>query len=186
MAIGELYTCHLEYYSIASSNEVFAITIAKFRILPVDLCICKSTWQGSFVIQHRQYIFTFMHRIICTMSVGPTLKVRSASNEVEETHNCEWAPFSCAIQGINWLPLATSQVTFPNILLHELKEEASLELLITTVQSMPSTKALLLINTNNSDEKFYLRSEKPSVPTLVVGEILVLLYIIWLTQIPEV
>ena len=101
-----------------------------------------------------------------TLSIGPTLKVRTSAGGEEQTHDCEWA-FSDVTEEIDWLPLATSQVTFPNILLHELKEEASLEFF--TVQS---TKALLLINTNNSfdiDEKFYPRSEKPSVPTLIVG-----------------
>ena len=108
---------------------------------------------------------------MCTLSTGPTLKVRTSVGGEEQTHDCEWA-FSDVIEEIDWLPLATSQVTFPNILLHELKEEESLEFFITTVQSMPSTKGLLLINTNNSfdiDEKLYHGSEKPSVPTLVVG-----------------
>lgn len=98
--------------------------------------------------------------------------VRNPKNGTEETFSCAWAPFNDTSQELDWLPLATSQVTFPNIVIHDLNELESIEFLLSTLHSIPSTKALLLINTDNSfdiDKKFYPKSERPPVPTLVLA-----------------
>ena len=75
------------------------------------------------------------------------------------------------MEPIDWVNLAKSQVTFPNMQLYELKEGMSLGSVMSTVNSMPSTKALLLINIDNTFEvnsEFHPNDENPSVPILVV------------------
>ena len=86
-------------------------------------------------------------------------------------YECAWAPFSESKEPIQWVNLAKCQVTFPNMLLHDLNEEDSMSFLVSTVESMPSTRALMLINTGNAldiDERFHPKGEGPSVPTLAV------------------
>ena len=66
--------------------------------------------------------------------------------------------------------LVKSAIPYSNIVMHELKEGASVGFFLSTIESMPSTKALLLVNTDNTlavDKKFYPASDV-SLPTLVV------------------
>ena len=104
---------------------------------------------------------------------GPTLMVRNNSKSTpEESHSCAWAPFNEKTHEIDWLPLVTYQVTFENMTIHQLKEEDSMDFFMSTLYSIPSIKAVLLINTENNlhiDKKFCPKSEKTPVPTLVLA-----------------
>ena len=66
--------------------------------------------------------------------------------------------------------LVKSPVTFPSIVIHELKEGASMDFFLSAVENIPSTKALLLVNTDNTlavDKEFYPAGHV-SLPTLIV------------------
>ena len=85
-------------------------------------------------------------------------------------YECAWAPFSSPNELGDPMNLIKSPVTYPNMVLHELKEGASMGFFLSTIESMPSTKALLLVNTDNTlavDKKFYPAGDV-SLPTLVV------------------
>ena len=113
-----------------------------------------------------------VHIFNCNVSnVELCLKVRTTTDEHEQMYECTWAPFNESREQIDWINLAKSQVTFPNMQLHELKEGASMGFFMSTVESMPSTRALLLINVDNTfevDWKFNPKDGNPSIPTLIV------------------
>ena len=105
-------------------------------------------------------------------STGLVIVVRNSINGTEKSYSCAWAPFNDTSQEVDWLTLTTSQVTFPNMMVHQLKETECIDFFMSTVHSMPSTKAILLINTDNSfdiDEKFFPKNERLSQPTIVVS-----------------
>ena len=98
------------------------------------------------------------------------LEVCISPDGTSQKYECAWAPFSSPNELRDPMNLVKSPVTYPNMVMHELKEGASMGFFLSTVESMPSTKALLLVNTENTlavDKKFYPAGDV-SLPTLVV------------------
>ena len=96
--------------------------------------------------------------------------MHTASDVPEQTYECAWAPFSESREPTDWVNLTKSQVIFPNTQLHKVKG-ASICFFVSTVESMPSRKALYLINVDNTfevDSKFHPKDQNPIVPTVVV------------------
>ena len=98
------------------------------------------------------------------------LEVCITPDGISQKYECAWAPFSSPNELRDPMNLIKSPITYSNMVIHELKEGASMGFFLSTVDSMPSTKALLLVNTDNTcavDKKFYPASDV-SLPTLVV------------------
>ena len=98
------------------------------------------------------------------------LRVRTTTGKPELKYTCAWAPFCESREPVEWVTLSKSAVTPPNMLLHKL-EEGSSAFLKSIVGHTPSTKALLLINQDNTfevDTKFLAKVGYPSMPVLVV------------------
>ena len=82
-----------------------------------------------------------------------------------------WPSFCTSPRSLDWLGLAQHQVTFPHIQIHELKHGESLGFYFSTLGSMTSAMALVLVNPYDGfklDQKFHPENEGPCVPTLVV------------------
>ena len=71
---------------------------------------------------------------------------------------------------LNWLPLTTSETTYPHVRLFPLEDENGLSFFLDTLASIPATQALLVVNSTSDYElpaKFYTR-ECPPLPLLIV------------------
>ena len=111
-----------------------------------------------------------MFHIVDLLFTDVCLEVCITPDSTSQKYECTWAPFSSPNELRDPMNLVKSPVTYPNMVMHELKEGASMGFFLSTVESMPSTKALLLVNTDNTlavDRKFYPASDV-SLPTLVV------------------
>ena len=81
------------------------------------------------------------------------------------------APVSLSLRPVNWVDLTTSEVTYPHIRLHELKEDDSLSFFLSTLASIPATWLVVLINTHDGYElskKFRSEEQGSPVPMVVV------------------
>ena len=98
------------------------------------------------------------------------LEVCITPDGTSQKYVCAWAPFSSPSVLKDPMNLIKSPITYSNMVMHELKEGASMGFFLSTVESMSSTKALLLVNTDSTlavDTKFYPAGDV-SLPTLVV------------------
>lgn len=82
-----------------------------------------------------------------------------------------WPPFCNSPRSLDWLGLADHQVTFHHIQIHQLKHGESMGFFLSTLGSMTSAMALILVNVYDGfklDQKFHPEKGGPGVPTLVV------------------
>ena len=82
------------------------------------------------------------------------------------------APVSLSLQPANWVDLTTSEVTYPHIRLHELKEDDSLSFL-STLASIPAMLLVVLINTHDGyklSKKFRSEEQGSPVPMVIVTQ----------------
>ena len=62
-----------------------------------------------------------------------------------------WAKFNQSPRVIEWCPLSLNEVMFPHIRLHYLKDDKdNLGEFLSVMNSIPSTLAVILINTHNN------------------------------------
>lgn len=96
------------------------------------------------------------------------LKMCTSASRHEEMHKQAWPSFS---ESMDWVILSKYPITSRNVLLHELNEGASTDFFKSTIRSLPSTVAFLVVNPYNAlvvDRKFFPKDECLSVPFFVV------------------
>ncbi len=99
------------------------------------------------------------------------LKVKVTDEDEPRLLPYSWADtISPAPQSIDWLPVSLEEEEYDHIRCHQLQPE-SLPILMAALDSSTSTKAVIVINTENSyrvDTKHLPEEGKHSVPVLIV------------------
>ena len=107
-----------------------------------------------------------------TNSLFIGLHIRVKGKEQPLCHfSYKWAPVTSTACPIEWMPLVKCEVTYRHIRCHKLEANDDLPFLMASMNSAPSTEALILINTENSldiDPKFLPVKDRSVFPVLVV------------------
>ena len=82
-----------------------------------------------------------------------------------------WAVFNQSARAMDWIGLTTSETTYRHIRLHQLKKDDSLSYFMATLSSIPASRGMILINSENSlllSERLNSEELSAPVPVLVV------------------
>ena len=88
------------------------------------------------------------------------LWIRIKGQKAKDPYHCVWPPFCTTRPDIEWASLTTHEVTFNHIRIYELSDSDSLSVFVSFLEqlsSVPSTRAIVVINTEESydlDAKF--------------------------------
>lgn len=119
-------------------------------------------FNNTVIHSTRQYVY---------LTAG--LEVKLTKTEEKRFFNFAWAPFCDSPVSLDWLGLAHHQVTYEHIQIHQLKSDQSISFILSTLGSLTSARALLLVNTYDGyelDQRFRPQSEGPCLPTMVVSQ----------------
>ena len=103
------------------------------------------------------------------------LWIRIKGQKAKDPYHCVWPPFCGTRPDIDWVSLTTHEVTFSHVRVYELSETDSLSVFVSFLEqlsSVPSTRAIVVINTEESydlDARFSTENYRETpIPVVVV------------------
>ena len=121
---------------------------------------------------HGKKAETFPRMVMYVIYVTVTgLQVKVNDEEAHQSFEYKWALIQQTPQSLDWIPVTKNDVTYDHVRCHQLQTGDNLPFLLADLASSPGTKALILINTENScvvRSSFLPKDQVSIFPVLII------------------